>query len=137
MNLVNSRVYIITSLLACLGLFINCDGCLSSCDSGPFYADLELKLTVNEENISVPIEVYEGNFDNGVLIIQDTILSGDLINGKAIYNLEAGIFYSAAAIYSSGAKTIIAIDGAEMRLSTDDCDCEYPTSRTLNLRLAK
>lgn len=122
-------------LTGCLLLFVNCDDC--TCDQGPFFADLELKITVNDENRSVPIEIYEGTYDKGFLIIQDTVSSTDLVNGRMIYNLEAGFFYAAAAIYQDGAKTIIAVDGAEMRIRTDDCDCEYPDNRTLNLRLAK
>ncbi|XOV92844.1 MAG: hypothetical protein ACFHWX_21915 [Bacteroidota bacterium] len=132
-----SKNWILTLIFSSLLVFVHCDGCFKSCDSGPFFADLEIKLTVNDENTQVPIEVYEGMYDTGSLIIQDTISAAALINGKAIYNLEAGIFYSAAAIYKSGAKTIIAIDGAEMQLSTDDCNCDYPSNRILNLRLAK
>lgn len=123
-----------------LGLVLtctHCDGCFSSCDSGPFFSDLEIKLTVNDENKEVPIEVFRGLYDDGVLIIKDTISSGDLIDGRVIYNLEAGIKYAASATYQDGAKTIIAIDGGEMSLASDDCDCDYPTKLTLNLRLAK
>jgi len=123
----------IISLMIC----VHCDGCFSACDSGPFYSDLEIKLTVNEENIEVPIEIYEGLYDDGLLIIQDTINSRDLTDGRMIYNLEAGIKYAASATYQDGAKTIIAIDGGEMSLASDECDCEYPTTLTLNLRLAK
>ncbi len=120
-----------------LMVFTHCDGCFSGCDSGPFFADLEIKLTVNEENTDVPIEVYDGLYDDGILIIQDTIASGDLVKGRIIYNLEAGKDYAASAVYKDGAKTIIAIDGGEMSLASDDCDCDYPTNLTLNLRLAK
>lgn len=117
--------------------FVNCDGCFSSCDSGPFFADLQIKLTINEENEDVPIEVYRGLYDDGILIIQDTVSFDELIDGRVIYNLEAEMNYAAAASYQDGAKTIIAIDGGEMSLATDECDCDYPTNLTLNLRLAK
>ncbi|MEQ8878816.1 MAG: hypothetical protein RLO17_05735 [Cyclobacteriaceae bacterium] len=120
-------------LMTCM----HCDGCFSACDSGPFFADLEVKLTVNDENMEVPIEVFRGLYDDGILIIQDTISFNDLIDGRMIYNLEAGLDYAAAATYKDGAKTIIAIDGGEMSLASDECDCSYPTNLTLNLRLAK
>tara|TARA_Y100001972_G_scaffold129224_1_gene195400 strand:+ start:6437 stop:6844 length:408 start_codon:yes stop_codon:yes gene_type:complete len=116
---------------------VNCDGCFSSCDSGPFFADLQIKLTINDENKDVPIEVYRGLYDDGILIIQDTISDDDLLDGRVIYNLEAGLDYAAAATYNDGAKTIIAIDGGEMSLASTECDCDYPTNLTLNLRLAE
>ncbi len=132
-----NRKFIFWLSLMILITCMHCDGCFSSCDSGPFFSDLEIKLTVNAENKDIPIEVFRGLYDDGVLIIQDTISSGDLINGRVIYNLEAGMKYAAAATYKDGAKTIIAIDGGEMSLASDDCNCDYPTKLTLNLRLAK
>ena len=132
-----SKDFFFSMALILLITCVNCDGCFSSCDSGPFFADLQIKLTVNAENKDIPIEVFRGLYDDGVLIIQDTISPGDLIDGRVIYNLEAGIKYAASAIYKDGAKTIIAIDGGEMSLASDECDCDYPTNLTLNLRLAK
>ncbi len=130
------KVCFYCALLSCI-FFIHCDECFRSCDSGPFFADLELRLTVNDQNTDVPIEIYEGKYDDGLLIIQDTVSSNKLVNGRAFYNLEAGISYAAVAIYQDGAKEILAIDGGEMSLSTDDCNCDFPNNLTLNLRLAK
>ncbi len=130
------KTFIFYICIASIVLFSNCE-CFRSCDPGPFFGDLELKLTVNSENTEVPIEIYEGEYDKGILIIQDTVASNELENGKFVYNLEAGFYYAAAAIYKDGAKTLIAIDGDELSIETDDCDCSYPSNRTLNLRLAK
>ena len=116
---------------------INCDTCLSGCDTGPFYGILFIKLTENDENPQIPIEIYEGNFDDGILILQDTVPISEIDKDQVFYELEAGFYYTVAVQYQQGAKTIIAIDRAELALESDDCDCSYPTDRTLNLRLAK
>ena len=81
---------------------------------------------------------YEGNFDDGISLLLDTIRVSEIENGRVVYDdFEAGFFYSVTATYKQGTKTIIAIDGDEMALEYDDCDCEYPTDLVLNVRLAK
>ena len=125
-------------LIASSLFLMHCDSCLLGCDSGPFFGQLEIKLTTNDENMEIPIEIFEGNFDNGISLLLDTISISEIENGRVIYDdFEAGFFYSVTATYQQGAKTIIAIDGAEMDLEYDDCDCEYPTDLVLNVRLAK
>lgn len=131
------RIFLIVLITSSL-LLMHCDSCLLGCDTGPFFGQLEIKLTTNDENTEIPIEIFEGNFDDGVSLLLDTIQISEIENGRVIYDdFEAGFFYSVTATYQQGTKTIIAIDGDEMALEYDDCDCEYPTDLVLNVRLAK
>lgn len=115
--------------LALLGA-ISCTDDDCSCPSGPYYANLKVKLTINEENPEVLLTIFEGNFESG-----DTLISEVIDEDKVFYEMEAGRYYSAVVVYVDGAREITAIDGRKMRTSEDDCGCEYGENMTLNLRL--
>ena len=46
---------------------ISCTDDSCFCNSGPFYADMKVKLTINDENPEVFLTVFEGNFEGGNL----------------------------------------------------------------------
>lgn len=113
-----------------LALFLTgCDDdCI--CDRGPFYADMKVKLTINEDNPEVFLTVFDGNIES-----QDTLIAEWVNESSVYYEMEAGYYYSAVVTYQDGARQITAIDGRKMKTNDDDCGCEYGESMTLNLRL--
>ncbi|MFW5792832.1 MAG: hypothetical protein ACOCWC_01010 [Bacteroidota bacterium] len=101
-----------------------------NCDtSEPFYGKLNLKLTINNENESVRVLVFEGNYESGVIIFEDEINAAE-----ETYYLELNKKYSAAAYYSQGNDTIIAVDGGKLE-SYSYTMCEYTCYDVLNLSL--
>lgn len=111
-------------------LFISCDeDC--SCPSGPFYGELKIKVTINDENPEVDLVIMRGRIEDA-----DTILVETVTETKVFYEFEADLRYSATATYRKGSKTIVAIDGKLMDVFSDDCDCDYAENITLNLKLA-
>jgi len=120
-------------LIASISLLLFCMSCDEDCEcpSGPFYANLKLKITINNETPEVEVIVFRGRIES-----QDTVLI-DTVNQTDIqYELEAGTYYSATARYKSGNKEILAINGKEMTLGEDDCGCDKPQNHSLNLKLA-
>lgn len=72
---------------------------------------LSIRLTINEENPAVPISLYEGNFENGRLIRQDTVRVG-----RYNYSLLPDKNYSVTATYREAGKTIVAVSGGRINL---------------------
>jgi hypothetical protein len=134
------KTYLLTFLLLSISVLCSCkflfpdDDCdYVFCDSGPFYSDLVIKVSLNSENPTGIIEVFEGNVEDGNLLFSDTLMSE-----QKSYNFETDMYYSAKAYYKEGKNTIVAINGKWLRAPQDECDCEYDGGSTsLNLRLAQ
>lgn len=110
-------------------LVFSCDDeCI--CDNGPFYADMKVKVTINDDNPDVFLTVFDGKIES-----QDTLIAEWVNESTVFYEMEADRYYSAAVVYQDGNRQITAIDGRKMRTSEDDCGCDYAESMTLNLRL--
>ncbi len=106
----------------------------SNCDTHePAVAILELKVTINSENPKVKVEIYDGNVESGYLYRTVFAESGVLNE-----NVSVDRYYSAKAFYKSGADSIVAIDGDELKkISTSYCDstCWGISGGHLDLRL--
>ncbi|MFT6866636.1 MAG: hypothetical protein ACJA08_001471 [Cyclobacteriaceae bacterium] len=130
------KIRILTFLFGSLILFTNCDedcdSVFHSCDSGPFYGDVNVRVTINDENPEVEIVLFRGRIEK-----QDMVIHEYVIENSTIYSLEAGVYYSGTAFYKDGIKEMLAINGKNLSTSTDDCDCKYADNMSLNLKLAK
>ena len=95
------------------------DADYSSCDTWePFWGELDISLTINEENPEVPITIYRGKLEDEDIVKQCTIRTPTLY-----YEVPLDIYYTVKAEYKSGDKTIYAVDGDEIKKhSTDYCD---------------
>lgn len=122
------RIVLIMSI-ACLAVFAHCnDECI--CDAGPFYSDLRIKLSLDQDNPEVFLTVFAGKIEQG-----DTLFTEYVSESTVYYEMEAGHYYSAITSYTRGGRTYVAVDGRKMNTTTDDCGCEYGEEATLNLRL--
>ena len=100
-----------------LGLTVDCDNCWGF---KPDSDNLLIYLTVNRDHPEVPIVVYRGNFEDGVVDYVDTAR-------ESTYKLLSAVdqYYSVTAEYKVDGKTIIAVDGDEMKAKDATSSCEF------------
>lgn len=109
------------------------NGCQDICNCpAVIEGTVRLRLTINDENPRVFINVYRGSVEKGELLVSDTIS-----DTSVSYVLPAPANYSATATYVRGDDTVIAINGGRLSVTTDECDCEEAQTLRLNLRLAR
>jgi hypothetical protein len=116
-------------LLAFSGNFLGCEteDVVFSVDCNDCYgyvpdsADLIIYLTINEENPMVPITVYKGSLEEGVIDWRDTATNSEFYLFSA---LDAN--YTVEATYRSGDKTIVTYDGDRMHIFDAGNECGTP-----------
>ncbi|MBT3207332.1 MAG: hypothetical protein HN704_07060 [Bacteroidetes bacterium] len=97
---------LIISLISC-----DLDKLFPPCEAEePKDAQLFVYITINEENKNVPITIFEGNIEDSLIVWEDFSKDKEFW----VY-LPLNKYYTAAAEYQVGNKTIIAIDGEEMK----------------------
>ena len=99
----------------------------------PTQAKFNLQLTINAENMSVPIIIYKGKLEDGEIIVTDSA-------STKYYDtlLPVDNFYTATAKYKKGNLIIIAVDGGKITKSkktTCDSVCWDVTTYTAKLKL--
>lgn len=106
----------------------------SSCNTTePTEGELKVVLTINAENPAVPLFIYKGKIEAGELLSVDTAES-------SFYSviLPVNEYYSVAAKYKSGSRTIYAVDGDKIkRKSSVMCDstCWRVIDAKVNVKL--
>jgi len=100
-------------------LFVDCDECFT--DLSNIY-NLKIRITFDEENTAVPITIYRGNIDDGIIISEDTVYSDPYYS----IDLEFGHKYSAIARYSHSGRIIYAADGRVLEKKYDKSSCDEP-----------
>lgn len=79
---------------------------------------LIIKVTINNENRYVPLEIYRDNIDDGMLIANDTATTNE---HEFFVTLDR--YYSVVAKYKVGEKTILAVNGDRINKSSSNyCD---------------
>lgn len=94
---------------------------------------LELYVTINKENPKVALTIFKGRIEDNDMVIADSTETASYE-----FNVLLDEYYSAKAVYKSGNKTIIAIDGDRIRKSsskTCDSTCWSVHGGYINLRL--
>ena len=113
-------------------LFVDCDKCF------PYIGEnynLKIRVTINNQNQNVPITLYKGKIDDGIII------SNDVAYESSYYSIQVkfGEYYSAVAKYRDKGRVIYAVDGRKLtkHYSKSDCDaaCYEVTGDELDLRL--
>jgi len=100
-----------------LGLDVDCDDCWNF---EPDSADLIINLTISSKHASVPIVVYRGNIESGQVDWIDTVRETPFHLYSAV-----GQYYSVAAEYKVTGKTIVAVDGDEMKAKNASGSCDW------------
>ncbi|PLX03362.1 MAG: hypothetical protein C0594_10545 [Marinilabiliales bacterium] len=100
----------------------------------PTKGDLLIDVTINKENMEVPVIIYKGKPEDGVIEYADTA------RGK-YFDIEVplGQYYSVCAKYKVGDKTVTAIDGDKIRVRQIDAECDttcyYITGGRIDVQL--
>jgi len=100
-------------------LSVDCDECFT--DLTNMYS-LEIKISFDEENSAVPITIYRGNIDDGVVISEDTVYA----NPYYSIDVEFGHRYSAIASYRHNGRIIYAVDGRVLKKKYEKSSCDEP-----------
>ncbi|RPH32831.1 MAG: hypothetical protein EHM93_07850 [Bacteroidales bacterium] len=98
-------------------LFVDCDKCYT--DLSDKYS-IEYQVTLDHENRFVPITLYRGSIDNGLIISEDTV---HLLPHYSV-SIDFGEQYSAVAKYTHKGRVIFAVDGKKLRKKRDKSSCE-------------
>jgi hypothetical protein len=100
----------------------------------PEWAPLNIKVTINDQNPYVPLVVYIGNIEDGLIDWVDTAFVTDYF-----VDVHPDRYYSVSAEYRDGEKTIFAVDGDKLTSNhnTNDCDapCYYFKGGYIDVRL--
>lgn len=99
----------------------------------PDWDFIYVDVTINDQNPFVPIIVYRGNFENYDIEWSDTAYSSQ-------YSVDVPLnkYYSVTAQYTVGNKTILAVDGSEVKkVKTTVCGekCWYIKGERFDLEL--
>ena len=128
--------------LTIIFMLIGCDIDNLDCEDHPIWKECErnipshgilyVSVTINSSNPSVPVNIYLGDFELGILVLSDTLVVED-----REYTLPIGE-YSATAKYMSGQDTILTVDGGEIKAElVEYCnmDCWEVSNANLDLEL--
>ena len=126
-------VFLVLNLYSCdnFNLIMNVD-CTQCVRVEP--DDVDATILLSYENDGIPLTIYEGKYEIGTIIFQDTIFEEEFI-----YNLNVDAEYTIAAEYNLIERTIIVIDSEyiEKRLASSECqlDCWVVLGGDFDLRL--
>jgi len=94
---------------------------------------LIVQCTVNNAHPSVPIKMYRGDYDQGIVVLRDTLAAPE-----TEFEMPVGTRYSVMATYLSGADTVLVLDTAELSVDSDDYEdatCYYVKTKRIDVRL--
>ena len=135
-------------LLSGLCFFNGCDELMNDensdddCDPKPAdcretkysYGYLNINLTINQKNHSVPIRIFRGDFDNNDLLL-DTIVTVNTFS----YRLPTEEYYSVVARYiQNDGDTVLAVDADDIENDSDsycEGDCYKLDNGSIDLKL--
>ncbi|GAB4325480.1 MAG: hypothetical protein Kow00127_18210 [Bacteroidales bacterium] len=113
------------------GGMIDCDQCYAD---KPEWVQLHVRVTLNDLHPFVPLTVYKGNIEEGMVDWVDTAWNSDYW-----VDVLPDSYYSVKAVYMSDGDTIMAVDGDRVKLlkNTSECDetCYYQSGGYIDVRL--
>ena len=100
----------------------------------PEFSEAKISVTIDNENQQVPITVYLGSYDDGLIVYEDITTS--LMN---YVWLENEVDYTLVAEYIRNGRTVNVVNGLTMKIRKDyeNCNepCYYVRNRNVNLKL--
>jgi hypothetical protein len=97
----------------------------------PLMVGLNISLTINDENIKVPITIYDGKVEDQIIVLNDTV-------GTTKYNimLPPNKYYSVKVRYKRGNQIIYAFGGDDIKSKrTTVCDSSCWTAQEGNVNV--
>jgi len=109
----------------------DCSNCFQD---KPEWGPLKIKVTINNENPSVPIVIYRGDIESNDIEYTDKADHSDYT-----VDVPPDKYYSVTAEYKTGGKTIFVVDGDKLKVKKNvkDCDqeCYYFKGGYFDVRL--
>ncbi|HOP03716.1 MAG TPA: hypothetical protein PLE67_04510 [Tenuifilaceae bacterium] len=99
-------------------VLVDCSYCYAD---KPEYGDVELRVTINDENPSVPVTVYYGAFEDNVVAATDTARTEYFY-----FSLPTDEEYSFRATYQKNGLDYFVINGTKLRTRIDYESCDQP-----------
>lgn len=99
----------------------------------PSFGIVIVTVLRNSAHSTVPIIVYEGNYEDGLVVLRDTV---DVV--ETGYELPVDTYYSVIARYTVGVDTILVLNGGRLRVESEtyrDAICYGLPTLDLDLRL--
>lgn len=110
--------------------------CATCYQDKPEMGPLQITVTINGQNSSVPLVVFRGDIEDNNVERIDTAYNTDFT-----IDVPVEKYYSVKAEYRDGNNTIFAVDGDKLKLKTNstDCDeqCYYFRGGYIDVRLMK
>jgi hypothetical protein len=115
-------------LLAALLIISSCKDKLEDCTQEdydncntqkPQFGKVTVRLTINTENPDVILKIYQGNFEDANIVLEQSTSSRYITEF-----LKVDTYYSFAVKYKRGRENITAVDGGKIKLKSYKM-CEY------------
>jgi hypothetical protein len=136
-------LFLIPALLVVIAIFAkSCDDKYEDCTQQdydncrtvkPSVAGVDVLVTLNEENPTVTVKMYRGDFEKGDLVWEKLYRNRDETE-----ILDTETYYSFTVTYQRGNETITAVDGGEVKIrSYQMCElrCYEIHPLTIDLRI--
>jgi hypothetical protein len=95
--------------------------CFNCYQTKPEWVQLNVTLTLNGQNPSVPLTIYIGDFEDNNIDWVDTAYASSYW-----VDVKPDRYYSVKAEYKDGSATVYAIDGDKIKLRKNSTDCDAP-----------
>ena len=84
----------------------------------PLAVPMNIRLTINDENIKVPLTIYDGKVEDQIIVLTDTVSTS-----KYNVDLPPNKYYSVRVRYKQGSQVVYAFGGDKIKATrTTVCD---------------
>lgn len=112
---------------------VDCSECYTD---KPEFSEAKISVTIDDENLQVPITVYLGSYDDGLIVYEDITT----IRLNYVW-LKNEVDYTLVAEYTRNGRTVNVVNGLTMKIRKDyeNCNepCYYVRNRSVNLKLKR
>lgn len=135
----NKSIIILISLIliifqSCLDSYETEDCDYENCNTEyPDEGTMTVRVSLDNNNMEIPIEIYEGYYDNGILMKKDTIYSS-----SKNYFMDSEMYFTVKAEYNTPSGKISVIDGGRIRVkSRKECDSTCYSINNLDINVKR
>ncbi|MCK5822325.1 MAG: hypothetical protein KAH17_10565 [Bacteroidales bacterium] len=117
--------YHLLAIVSILFILTNCEpdypslSCSDCYEEKPTIGLMSVNVSISGDNTKVPIRILKGKLDDNDVYLLDTLKTA-----YVEFWVRVGYFYTVEATYSSGGKTIFAVDGDKVTVYLDDSNCD-------------
>ncbi|TVQ11632.1 MAG: hypothetical protein EA361_12455 [Bacteroidetes bacterium] len=126
---INQKIFLLVFVFILWGCKSKYEDCTeddyNACNTNrPATAEVRIRVTINNENPEVTVLAFEGDFEDGNLVWEKVVRQS-----RYTVMMPTEKKYSFTATYKKDLKTIVAVDGGELKVSSYTM-CEYTCYET-------